>query len=111
MRYIGVALIVMLAFAFGCAPTVMEGKKIDAAKVSGLALDQTKDQVVSAFGQPVKTEKVAGGEKYIYHYYLKKPHWWTVDEVERQDMEVVFINNRVDSFKFKGTGRADVTMK
>ncbi len=110
MRYVGVALIVMLAFAFGCAATVMEGKKIDASKVSTLALDQTKQQVVAAFGEPVKKENVAGGEKYIYHYYLKKPHWWTVDQVETQDLEVVFINNRVDSFKFKGTGASDVTM-
>ncbi len=111
MKYIGIVVIVMLAFAFGCASTVMEGKKIDSSKVSTLALDQTKDQVVAAFGQPGKTEKAADGEKYIYHYYLKKPHWWTVDEVETQDMEVLFKNNRVESFKYKGKGAADVTMK
>ncbi len=112
MRYIGIALIVMLAFAFGCTPTVMEGRKIDASKVSTLALDQTRGQVVAAFGEPVKKENLSSGEtKYIYHYYLKKAHWWTVDEVETQDLEVLFKNDRVESFKYKGKGAADVTMK
>jgi hypothetical protein len=112
MRYIGIVVLIMVAFSFGCASTVMEGKKIDAAKVNTLALDQPKDQVVAAFGPPLKTEEGMSGEtKYIYHYYFKKPHWWTVDEVERQDMEILLKNDRVDSFKYKGIGANDVTLQ
>jgi hypothetical protein len=112
MRTIGMILLVIVVFVVGCAPTVMEGKKIDAGKVNTLALDQPKDQVISAFGPPLKTESLPTGEmKYVYHYSFKKPHWWTVDEVERQDMEVLLKNDRVESFKFKGIGASDANQR
>ncbi len=112
MRYIGIIFVVLLAFSFGCASAIKEGKKIDAAKVNTLALDQSKEQVLAAFGPPLKTEnRVPGETKYIYHYYFKKPHWWTVDEVEKQDMEILLKNDRVENFKFKGTGANDITQR
>ncbi len=105
MKYIGVILIVIIALTAGCARTVIEGKKIDASKVDTLALDQPKDKVIAAFGQPLKTENLPSGmTKYIYHYYYKNPHWWTTDEMERQDLEIVLKNDKVESFNFKGTG-------
>ncbi len=111
MRYIGMILVIMLLFAFGCTSAMIEGKKFDASKVSTLALDQPKDQVVAAFGQPLKTENLPSGvTKFIYHYYYKNPHWWTYDEEDRQDLEVLFKDNRVESFKYKGNGENDVTL-
>ncbi len=110
MKYIGVVLILMLVFTFGCAPTVIEGRRIDASKVSTLALDQPKNTVISTFGDPLKTETMSSGEtKYIYHYYYNNPHWWTADEVVRQDMEILLKNDMVQSFRYKGVGTDYIT--
>lgn len=103
-------LILMLALTFGCAQTVMEGRKIDSSKVSFLALDQPKDTVVSSFGAPLKTETLPSGEtKYVYHYYYMKPHWWTTNEVEEQDLEIILKDDQVQSFKYKGAETDPVT--
>ena len=109
MRYLSLVLIGIFAITVGCASTVVEGKKFDASKVNTLALDQPKDSVVAAFGPPLKTESLPSGmTKYIYHYYYKNPHWWTTDDLEKQDLEIVLKNDRVESFNFKGTGMESV---
>ncbi len=109
MKYLSLLLVVLFGFTTGCASTMMEGKKIDEAKVDTLALDQSKDQVVAAFGLPQKTEVLSSGmSDYVYHYYYNNPHWWTTNETERQDLKIVMKNDRVESFNFKETGQEPV---
>ena len=82
---------------------IMEGQKIDEAKVKDLmATNNTSTKVEQAFGKPDKVERMASGEEqYSYRYYYKNPHWWTVDEVEEQNLKIMVKDGAVQSYNYK----------
>jgi len=41
MKWISLGLILLLAFVFACAPTVLEGRKVDSAKLKEMSVGQT----------------------------------------------------------------------
>ncbi len=97
-------LVILLAFPLGCGHPLTEGRKIDSAKFGGLKIDQPKAEVVRSFGDPRKIEILPSGElKYIYRYYSRTPHWFTPNEEEKQDLEIVFKEDAVQSFKYRTT--------
>ena len=103
MRYTTILLIFLMALTFGCGKMVMEGRKIDEAKVKDLmAMSNTSAKVEQAFGKPDKVEKMASGEEqYSYRYYYKNPHWWTIDEVEEQNLKIMVKDDAVQSYNYK----------
>jgi hypothetical protein len=110
MKWISLILVVMVAFVFGCAPTVIEGKKIDSAKFSQMSIGQTnKAKVEELFGKPAKTEMVSPGvEKYIYTYREADPEWYTMESTQKQDFEVWFQNGVVQYYKLRSEGQEAV---
>ncbi len=103
-RFAFASILTFFACTFGCAHAVTEGRKIDSAKVGGLKIDQPKAEVVRSFGDPRKIEILPSGElKYIYRYYSRTPHWFTPNEEEKQDLEIVFKEDAVQSFKYRTT--------
>jgi hypothetical protein len=107
MRYISMVLALLLAFVFGCAPTLIEGRKIDSAKVKQLAPGKSNVQTVEeSFGKPEKIETLPSGEEmYIYRYEVKNPHWWTMDAVNKQRLEVVIKSGIVQTYKLRTEGK------
>ena len=107
MRYISMILVLLLAFIFGCAPTLIEGRKIDSLKVKQLAPGVSNAQKVEeSFGKPDKIEKLPSGEEmYVYGYEVKNPHWWTMDAVNKQRLEVVFKDGIVQTYKLRTEGK------
>jgi len=104
MRSIGVLGVLLLVFAIGCGPAIMEGKRIDASHRGNIIKGQTTAAgVVSILGQPAKIEKLPSGvEKYIYQYYKEEyTHWWTLPRYERQKMEVFLSNGIVQDYVYQ----------
>jgi hypothetical protein len=101
MRYVSIALVLLLGLAMGCA-TTYEGKKIDGSKTKGLVAEgTTPDDVVRMFGHPQQKENLPSGEtKYIYYYRMKKPFAFGTDPQELQRLEVFIKNNQVDRYRF-----------
>jgi hypothetical protein len=106
MKWVSLVLVVMVAFVFGCAPAVLEGRKIDSAKISQMSIGQTnKAKVEELFGKPAKTEMVSPGvEKYIYNYREEDPKWYSPDSIQKQNLEVVFQNGIVQYYKMVSQG-------
>ena len=100
-------LVVLLVFMVGCAPTILEGRKIDEAKVKQIVPGKTDaPKVEEAFGKPDKIEKVSSGaENYIYQYRVADPHWWTIDQTGNQRLDVFIKNGKVQSYKFRQEGK------
>src|SRR4030043_181205 len=114
MRYIGVIAILLLVFTIGCGPTIMEGKRIDAAKRSQIIKGQTTAaEVVGIWGQPAKIEKLpSGAEKYVYQSYKEEfTHWWTLPKFERQRMEVIIDKGIVHDYSYRVDTRDVITDK
>ena len=111
MRYATIFLILLVAFAFGCASTIIEGRKIDEAKVKDLlAASNTADKVQQAFGKPDKVEKMTSGEEqYSYRYYYMNPHWWTIDDLVEQNLKVRVKDNEVQSYSYRKSSTEKVT--
>jgi hypothetical protein len=93
MRYLSIALVLLLALAVGCAPTI-EGKKFDGAKTKDLLAPGTNEsKVVEMFGQPQQKEQLPSGEtKYIYYY--------KVDGKDQQRMEVFLKDNMTQRYRY-----------
>ena len=110
MKWISLATVVMVAFVFGCAPTVIEGRKIDSGKLSQMSVGQTnKAKVEELFGKPAKVEMVSAGvEKYIYSYREADPEWYTIESTQKQNFEVWFQNGIVQYYKLRSEGQAAV---
>jgi outer membrane protein assembly factor BamE (lipoprotein component of BamABCDE complex) len=110
MKWVSLVLVVMVAFVFGCAPTVIEGRKVDSEKLSQMTIGQTsKAKVEELFGKPAKTEMVYPGvEKYIYIYREADPEWYTMESTQKQDFEVWFQNGIVQYYKLRSEGYAAV---
>jgi hypothetical protein len=103
MRYTTILLIFLMAFTFGCGKMVIEGRQIDEGKVKDLmASSNTADKVTQVFGKPDKVEKMASGEEqYSYRYYYMNPHWWTIDDVEEQNLKVMVKDSEVQSYSYQ----------
>jgi outer membrane protein assembly factor BamE (lipoprotein component of BamABCDE complex) len=106
--------ILILAFfmvsTFGCVPMVVEGKKIDSAKLDRVNEGQTRlAEIEGLFGKPDKVEKLPSGEeKYYYFYKRENPHWWTVDRINKQKLEIVIKEGVVQTYKFREEGKGIV---
>ncbi len=107
MRVLVIVLAAVVSLTLACAPTVIEGRKIDPAKVKQMQPGITKVAAVEElFGKPDKIEKLPTGEvMYIYGYELKNPHWWTVDQVQKQRLEVVLKDGVVQKYKLRTEGK------
>jgi len=106
MKWISLVLVLLLAFAFGCAPTVIEGKKVDSAKLKEMSVGQTnKAKVEQVFGKPVRVETVSPGvDKYTYNYRTTDPEWYTIDTVQKQEFEVWFQDGVLIYYKLRSEG-------
>ena len=106
MRWISLLLVSLLALSFACAPTVIEGKKVDSAKLKEMSVGLTnKADVEKAFGKPARMENVSPGvEKYIYNYRTTDPEWYTIDAVQKQEFEVWFQNGVLVYYKLRSEG-------
>ena len=108
MKFAGVILASLLAFMFGCA-TTYEGRKIDSAKVDQLAVGTIGTQrVTDLFGTPDQVEKLpSGAEKYMYEYGYKQDisHWWTIDSIKGQKLEIQVKDGIVQTYKFREDGK------
>lgn len=100
----------IFSLTLACAPSIIEGRKIDPAKVKQMQPGVTKVATVEElFGKPDKVEKLPTGEDmYVYGYELKNPHWWTVDEVSKQRLEVVLKDGVVQKYKLRTEGKEAV---
>jgi outer membrane protein assembly factor BamE (lipoprotein component of BamABCDE complex) len=106
MKWVSLGLVVLLAFVFSCAPTVMEGRKVDSAKLKEMSVGQTnKAQVEQVFGKPARVETVSPGiDKYTYNYRTTDPEWYTIDTVQKQEFEVWFQNGVLMYYKLRSEG-------
>ena len=91
---------------------IIEGRKIDSTKLDQLIAGQTKvAKVGEIFGKPAKVEKMPSGEEnYIYLYRRENPHWWTVDKIDQQKLEIVIKDGVVQTYKFREEGK-EVVLK
>lgn len=110
MRYLAIAVFVLVALTFGCAEMVVQGKAIDRAKMNQLVPGQTgTGKVVEVFGKPDRVEKIAsGGEKYVYQYYQMRPHIFKLDEVVKQRLDITIQDNRVQRYDLSAEGVQDL---
>jgi hypothetical protein len=101
MRYLSIALVLLLALAVGCAK-IIEGKKIDGAKTKDLlAAGTNESNVVQMFGEPQQKESLPSGEtKYIYYYREKSRLWWHADPKDQQRLEVFLKDNTVQRYRY-----------
>ncbi len=101
MRYLSIALVLLIALAVGCAPTI-EGKKFDGAKTKDLlAAGTNESKVVQMFGEPQQKEMLPNGEtKYIYYYRERGKLWGSVDPKSQQRLEVFLKNNAVERYRY-----------
>ncbi len=106
MRWISFLLVSLLALSFACAPTVIEGRKVDSAKLKEMSVGKTdKAQVEKVFGKPARVETASPGvEKYIYNYRAADPEWYTIDAVQKQEFEVWFQNGLLVYYKLRSEG-------
>lgn len=113
MRFAGLVLMVLSVFTISsCAPMITEGRKIDSTKLKQLIVDQTKvAKVEEIFGKPDKVENLPSGEEnYLYFYNRENPHWWTIDKIDKQKLEIVLKDGVVQTYKFREEGK-EVVLK
>jgi outer membrane protein assembly factor BamE (lipoprotein component of BamABCDE complex) len=108
MKFVSVTLGLLLIFMAGCA-TTQEGRKIDSAKVDQLGVGTVRaERVTDLFGTPDQVEKLpSGAEKYMYEYGYKQDisHWWTIDSINGQRLEVQVKDGVVQTYKFREDGK------
>jgi len=102
MKFASVILALLLAFMFGCATTYQD-RKIDSEKVKQLAVGNTGvEKVTELFGKPGQIEKLpSGAENYIYQYGRDISHWWTIDSLNSQRLEIQVKDGVVQTYKFR----------
>jgi outer membrane protein assembly factor BamE (lipoprotein component of BamABCDE complex) len=112
MKVASLVVVVLLAFTFGCAPSVLEGRKIDADKVKQIQPGTTDvNKLVELLGTPTKTDKTPDGDlTYIYTYRTGEPYWWTLDTTSGQNLDVVLKNGIVNTYRFRQIG-TEVVLK
>jgi outer membrane protein assembly factor BamE (lipoprotein component of BamABCDE complex) len=104
MRYASLILLILLVFTFSCGQSVVQGRKIDTAKVSALIKGETTtDEVVQTLGKPDKIEKMeSGDEKYFYAYHEEKYIRWNVlPEETNQNLEITIKDGKVKDYQYQ----------
>ena len=108
MKFASVILTLVLVFMVGCA-TTQEGRRIDSAKVDQLAVGTIGvERVTDLFGKPDQVEKLPSGvEIYMYEYGYKQDisHWWTINSIEGQKLEIQLKDGVVQTYKFREDGK------
>ncbi len=113
MKRLGL-LLLLLCFCFSCAPTIREGRMIDRAKLNQIVPGKTDTKtLVAILGNPDNATKgQAGQEKYVYHFYQSVPtHWYKLDRVDRQRLEVTITNGVVEKYQILGTDLTGIAEK
>jgi hypothetical protein len=102
MRFSVLMVTLFMAFTFGCAPTIVEGRKIDSTKLEQLFIGQTKvANVKKLFGKPDKIEKLPSGEEnYFYGYCVRNPPGWTVSKLYDEELEIIVKDGVVQTYTF-----------
>ncbi len=112
MRYLSIFLVLLLAFAVGCA-TATEGKRIDGSKVKNLLAEgTTPNEVVKMFGEPQQKETLASGEtKYVYYYRTqgRMLFFRTGQPRDQERLEVFTKNNRVERYRYVNSEQQPIT--
>jgi outer membrane protein assembly factor BamE (lipoprotein component of BamABCDE complex) len=105
-----VILVLLLAFSFGCGSLVVEGRKIDAAKLKQLQPGVTQVQKVEElFGKPDKVENLPrGGQSYVYNYVMKESPWFTSEAVDNQRLEVAVQDGVVQAYRLRTQGKETI---
>lgn len=111
MRFAILIFTLLLVFTFSCAPMIVEGRKIDSAKLDQLNVGQTKvAKIEELFGKPDKVDKLpSGDENYIYFYRREIPRWWTVDKIDKQKMEIFIKDGVVQKYRYSIESRDVIT--
>jgi len=101
MRYLSIALVLLLALAVGCGKNI-EGKKIDGTKTKDLlAAGTNESKVVQMFGEPQQKESLPSGEtKYIYYYRESSRRLFHADPKDQQRLEVFLKDNLVQRYRY-----------
>jgi hypothetical protein len=110
MKYWMLVLIPVVALSIGCAPTIM-GTPIDRAKLAQIVPGTTTDaKVMEVFGQPFKTETVAGDTtKYTYTYFEEYFRFFRKNKVNKQTLDVYTQRGMVQKYDLKNEGIGDVS--
>jgi len=106
MKFASVILTLLLVFMVGCA-TTYQGRKIDSEKVKQLTAGETGvEKVTELFGKPDQTETLpSGAESYVYQYGQDTQHWWTIDSIDSQKLEIQVKGGIVQTYKFRVDGK------
>ena len=98
--------VLMVAFTFSCASTVLEGRKIDAEKVKKIETGATNvNELVKLVGTPTKVEKQPNGDLvYFYNYKAVAPRLLAKDTTTNQILEVTLRQGVVKDYKFRQYG-------
>ena len=106
MKFARVILTLLLAFMCGCA-TTYQGRKIDSEKVKQMAVGITGvEKVTALFGKPDKIERLPSGEEnYIYQSGRDISHWWTINSINSQKLEIVVKDGVVQTYTFREEGK------
>jgi outer membrane protein assembly factor BamE (lipoprotein component of BamABCDE complex) len=103
---LSMGVVLIIAFTFSCAPTVIEGRNIDNAKVRQLKAGETKaEQLIELLGMPTKADKLPNGDRvYYYIYRAKTPVWFATDTTTDESLEVTLRDGVVKDYRFRQTG-------
>jgi hypothetical protein len=101
MRYLSLALVLLLVLAVGCGK-IIEGKKIDGAKTKEIMAPGTDaSKVVQMFGEPQQKENLPNGEtKYIYYYRESRRMLWHSPPKDQERLEVFVKGNEVQRYRY-----------
>jgi outer membrane protein assembly factor BamE (lipoprotein component of BamABCDE complex) len=100
----------LLALSIGCGSMVVEGRKIDSARLKQLEPGASQAQKVEElFGKPDKVENLPSGEqKYVYSYAMKSRPWFTSDQVDNQRLEVTVKDGIVQNYRLQTQGKETI---
>jgi outer membrane protein assembly factor BamE (lipoprotein component of BamABCDE complex) len=107
---LSLGVVLIIAFTFSCAPTVIEGRKIDAEKVRQLKAGETKaEQLIELLGMPTKAETLPNKDRlYTYTYQAKAPIWFATDTTAAQVLEITLRQGVVKDYRFRQEGKEAV---
>ncbi len=110
MRYMRIMIVFLLAFSVGCGSMMVEGKKIDSAKLKQLTPGASSARKVEQlFGKPEKIENLPTGEQmYVYWYDMIKEPWYTSEAVDKQRLEVTVKDGIVQSYRLRTQGKETI---
>jgi hypothetical protein len=83
MKWVSLGLVVLVAFVFSCAPTVMEGRKVDSAKLKEMRWARPTRRRSRSGNWPGGT--VSPGSISILYLSDHGSEWYTIDNVQRQN--------------------------